>query len=258
MKLVSIIIPFKDNINFLFEALNSVFNQTFKRYQIILIYDNENKNDLKKINEFISRKNISKKFSIKIIINKKNLGAGLSRNKGIKLSNTKFVAFLDSDDTWHKDKLKDQIKFMKKFNLIISHTSYNIINKFGKKISIRKANKILGYKEILNSCDVGLSTVMINLNFLKNYKIYFPKIKTKEDYVLWLKILKIIPNFNGLNKNLTNYRRRKDSLSSKNITNLINGYLVYRIYLNMSVVESIYRLIILALNFLKKKIRYDL
>ena len=258
MSLVSIIIPYYQNTHHLFLALDSIFKQTYKKFNILIIYDNKDKTDLKKINKFILKKNSNKKFSIKIVINKKNLGAGESRNKGIKISKTKYIAFLDSDDIWHKNKLKFQIDFMNKNKAVISHTSYNVIDELGIKISSRKSKKILTFSEIINSCDIGLSTVMINLKFLKKNKLFFPKIKTKEDYVLWLRILKIIPNIKGLDKNLTSYRKRKNSLSSKNITNIINGYLVYRVYLRMNLLESIYRLIILSLNFLRKKIKYDI
>ena len=77
------------------------------------------------------------------------------------------------------------------------------------------------FKDILNSCDIGLSTVMIDSKFLKKNNLKFPKIKTKEDYVLWLKILKKIPYIKGINKNLTDYRKRKDSLSSNIFASLL-------------------------------------
>ena len=110
--LVSVIIPFYKNNQLLMNAINSVINQKFKNFEIIIINDNnieKNINFLKKI------KKISKK--IKIIYNKKNLGAGLSRNKGIKLSKGKYIAFLDSDDEWMKNKLSEQINIMKKKNI---------------------------------------------------------------------------------------------------------------------------------------------
>ena len=112
MSLVTIIIPYKNNLKYLFLSLESVFVQTFRKFKILIIYDDEDKSDLLKIKKFISKKNIKNKFSIKILVNKKNLGAGLSRNIGIKFSKTKYVAFLDSDDLWHKDKLKIQLKYM--------------------------------------------------------------------------------------------------------------------------------------------------
>ena len=111
---VTIIIPYKKNLRYLFSALKSVFNQTFKNYLINIIYDNENKKDLYEIKKFLKKENLKKKNLIKILVNKKNIGAGYSRNKGINKCKTKYIAFLDSDDRWTKDKLKSQIYFMEK------------------------------------------------------------------------------------------------------------------------------------------------
>tara|TARA_Y100000389_G_scaffold193587_1_gene222507 strand:+ start:365 stop:1144 length:780 start_codon:yes stop_codon:yes gene_type:complete len=252
VSLVTIIIPYKNNLKYLFLALESVFFQTYKKFKILIIYDDEDKSDLMHIKKFISKKKIKRNFSIKIVVNKKNLGAGESRNIGVKFSKTKYIAFLDSDDIWHKNKLRLQLNFMEKYQVVISHTSYSIIDESGKNISYRKAKNILSFKDMLNSCDIGLSTVMLNLKFLKNNNLKFPKIKTKEDYVLWLKILKKILFIKGLNKRLTNYRRRKNSLSSNSVVNIINGYKVYKDYMNMGYFESFYRLLILSFNYLKK------
>ncbi len=252
MSLVTIIIPYKNNLKYLFLALRSIFFQTYKKYKILIIYDDENTSDLLHIKKFISKKRLKQKFYIKIIVNKKNLGAGLSRNVGIKLSKSKYVAFLDSDDLWDKNKLKLQLNFMYKYKIPISHTSYNIINELGKKIAIRKSKKKLYFKNLLNSCDIGLSTVMVDLLFLKKNNLKFPKITTKEDYVLWLTILKKISYIRGIEKSLTSYRKSKRSLSSNKITSIINGYRVYKDYMNMGYLESVYRLLILSLNYLKK------
>ncbi len=257
MSLVTVIIPYKNNLSYLFLALESVFLQSYKKFQILIIYDDENKNDLKYIKKYLSKKKIFES-SVKIIDNKKNLGAGLSRNIGIKYSKSKYIAFLDSDDVWHKNKLKTQLNFMRRFKIPFSHTSYNIINELGKKISFRKAQKKLSYNQILNSCDIGLSTVMIELKFLKKFKLKFANISTKEDYILWLNISKKISFIMGLNKNLTNYRKRKNSLSSNIFLNLTNGFRVYKEFMKMGNLKSFYRLLILSLYFLRKRFIYDL
>ena len=122
-----------------------------------------------------------------------------------------------------------------------------------KKFQKEKQKKKLYFKNLLKSCDIGLSTVMIDLKFLKKNNFKFPSIKTKEDYVLWLKILKKISFIKGVNSSLTNYRKRKKSLSSNKMTSIINGYRVYKDYLNMGYFESFYRLLILSLNSLRKK-----
>ena len=252
MSLVTVIIPYKNNLKFLFLALEYVFFQTYKKFRILIIYDDEDRSDLLHINKSISKKRVKQNYSIKVILNKKNLGAGESRNKGIKFSKSKYIAFLDSDDLWNKNKLKFQLDFMIKHQLPITHTSYIIINELGKKIALRKSKKIIHFKNILNSGDIGLSTVIIEKKFLKKNNLKFPKISTKEDYILWLRILKKIPYIRGVDKNLTNYRKRKNSLSSNILVSLINGYKVYRNYMKMGHIESFYRLLILSINYLKK------
>ena len=124
-----------------------------------------------------------------------------------------------------------------------------------KIISTRIARKKITFEQLIKSCDIGLSTVILNSKFIKKNKYYFPKIKTKEDFVLWLKIAKNIKFMKGINKKLTYYRKNEYSLSSNKLTSLINGYKVYRNYMNYNVINSIYCLIILSLNFLKKNLK---
>ena len=115
---VSIIIPYKDNIKYLFSALNSTLKQTYKNFEVIIIYDDENKADLKNIRKYLKMNHTKKLPKVSIEINNRNLGAGHSRNKGIRKSKTKYVAFLDSDDLWAKNKLKTQIEYMEKYQCV--------------------------------------------------------------------------------------------------------------------------------------------
>ena len=107
MALVSVIIPYYKKRSFIEKTLSSVLNQTFQDFEVILIYDDENKNDL-----IFLKKVINDNPKIKIIENEKNLGAGLSRNKGIEKSLGSIIAFLDADDCWFPQRLEKQIKFM--------------------------------------------------------------------------------------------------------------------------------------------------
>ena len=86
---------------------------------------------------------------------------------------------------------------------------------------------------------------------IKN-KFLFPRIKTKEDYVLWLKIIKKIKTIRGLNNKLSYYRVTEGSLSSNKFISLINGYKVYRLYMNFGLIKSLFYLLILSINSLKK------
>ena len=155
---ISVIIPFYDNFNLLQKAIYSVQSQSFKNYELIIIYDNpEDKENIKLLKEFVKKK------KIKVLINNKNLGAGLSRNKGIRKAKGEFVAFLDSDDIWRKNKLQIQYNYMKKNNLSISHTSYDLFDENNRFLQKRLAKK-LNYFDLLKSCDIGLSTVMVKKN----------------------------------------------------------------------------------------------
>ena len=109
MNLISVIIPFYKKKNFIKKTIDSVLNQTHDNFEIIIIYDDPEKKDLEYLKNLFGE---NKK--IKIIINNKNLGAGLSRNIGIDQSKGDYIGFLDADDIWHKNKVQTQISFMKK------------------------------------------------------------------------------------------------------------------------------------------------
>ena len=122
--LVSIIIPYYNDKKYIFRSVSSALNQSYKNIEIIII-DNENSLISKKILMDISKK--SKK--IKILSNKKKVNlAGVGRNIGIKNSRGRYVSFLDSDDYWSKDKLKIQIKEIKKQNADVLFTSFKAVN----------------------------------------------------------------------------------------------------------------------------------
>ncbi|ETA70196.1 glycosyltransferase family 2 protein [Candidatus Pelagibacter ubique] len=251
---VTIIIPYKNNLEYLFIALKSIFKQSYKNFKILIVYDDEDKTDLFKIKKFFKNTLFKRKISYKIIVNKYSLGAGYARNVGIKKSNTKYLAFLDSDDIWDKNKLNIQINFMEKNNILFSHTSYHVINSNNKIISSRSARKEMIFKDLIKSCDIGLSTVIVGSSLLSKDKLMFPRIKTKEDYVLWLQIVKKIKTIRGLDIKLTYYRKTKNSLSSNKLLSLINGYKVYRNYMNYGLIKSLFYLFILSINSLKKTI----
>ena len=245
MDLISIIIPYYKKREFILETLNSINNQSYKNYEILIIYDDENTNDLKYLNELIKEKK-----NIRILINKKNSGAGMSRNNGIINAKGEFIAFLDSDDYWHNDKLLKQLNFMIDEKINFSHTSYYVVDKKKKITSIRTSRDILNYQDLLRSCDVGLSTVMVRKKLLEDN--IFPDLTTKEDFVLWLNILKTGEKLVGINEPLTFWRKSNDSLSSNNFQKIIDGYRVYRKYMKMNVFLSLYYLFILSLNSLIK------
>ena len=142
---------------------------------------------------------------------------------------------------------------MKKLNFDFSFTAYEIINEQGKVIGHRNAKKKIEFNNLLKSCDIGLSTVIMNKKTFLNKELRFAHLKTKEDFVLWLKISKSGLKLYGLNEKLSSWRKSPQSLSSSSIQKLIDGYRVYRIYLNYSIFKSFIYLLILSLNFILKR-----
>lgn len=247
MDFISIIIPYFKKKNFIKNTLRSVYFQSYKNFEALIIYDQKDISDFNYIKDLVSS---DKRF--KIINNKKNYGVSYSRNRGIRYAKGKYIAFLDADDSWKKDKLKLQYNFMKKNKLLFTHTSYAILN--DKKIIIGKmiAKDQLNYSDLLKSCDIGLSTVMFDSKI--KHQFYFPNIKTKEDYSLWLKISKTIP-INGLDKILTYWKKSKNSLSSDLFESIKNGFLVYYKHEKKPFLISLIYLFILSYYSLIKKVK---
>ena len=246
MPLISIIIPYYKKKKFISRCLRSVFKQSYSNYEVILIYDDE---DIKDYLYIMSFKKIYKKLHI--IKNTKKRGAGEARNIGIQFAKGAYIAFIDSDDVWHREKLKVQITLMKKNNWVISHTSYKIINQNNITTNTRRA-KNLNFNNLIRSCDIGLSSVVIKKSLFNN-KIKFPNLKTKEDYVLWLKIAKKGIIIHGISKALMKWQKSNNSLSSNTVRKLFDGYSVYKIYMNFSMIKSFYSLLVLSYNFIVKK-----
>ena len=246
MCIASIIIPYYKKKLFIKKTIDSILKQSFNKFEILIIYDDENKDDLSYI-----KKIVNSDRRIKLIINKKNLGAGRSRNVGIKFSKGEFLCFIDADDIWKKNKLKEQINLMKKNNYFISHTSYEIVNEDDQKIGYRKARTFKSYRELLTSCDVGLSTVIIKKSIFHN-NLKFPDLKTKEDFVLWLKILKKGFTIHALKKNLTSWKKTKNSLSSSTYQKLKDSFTLYNRYMKFNFFKSLIYTFILSINFIFK------
>jgi teichuronic acid biosynthesis glycosyltransferase TuaG len=244
--LVSIIIPYYKKKSFFQKTIDSVKKQSYKNYEIILIYDDKSKLDLLFVKKVL--KNIKNK---KIIINKRNLGVAISRNRGILISKGKFLSFLDADDIWKKNKLIKQIKFMKLNKLDFSYSDYSIINEKDTLIKKIKSPKLIKFKDLLFSCDIALSSVIINSNLLKNEK--FPNIKTKEDYLLWLKLSQKNVKMMSVGKNLISWRKTKNSLSSSTEQKLKDAFVVYKKYLKFGFFTSIILIIFLSINSITKR-----
>ena len=246
-EIVSIITPLFNSATFIEETIESVISQTYNDWEMIIIDDCSNDGSLELV------KDIAKDdLRIRLISLKNNLGPSNARNEGIKQACGRYIAFLDSDDLWHKDKLEKQIKFMQKNHYAFTYTGFEKINEGGKVIgAIIPFKKEVCYYDLLKSNHIGCLTVMIDLKIL-GYKMYMPDIKKRQDQGLWLEILKEIDKAYCLNKILGKYRIRKDSISINKIANIKFQWQLYRELEKLSIIQSFYYMLWYAYYGIRK------
>ena len=247
MPFVSIILPYYRKINYIKKTINSILNQSFKDFEIILIYDDEDLHDL-----FLIERDFKKNPKIKIIKNSKNLGAGISRNIGIKHAKGKIIAFVDSDDFWQPEKLERQTKFMQENNYDFTFCNYDKVVSSEKTINVKSPKSVLNYNDLLGSNEIGLSTVQLNRKIV--FPELFPPLKTKEDYVAWLKITKNNINAYNFPHSLVIWNKTENSLSSNYYQKLSDGFKVYIKYEKFNLIKALYYLLLLSINSIKRKI----
>ncbi len=245
---LSIILTYFKKKKYIKQTLNSIIGQSFKRHELIIIYDQIDTSDIAYI-----KKILKNRIRYKIILNKRNLGVGKSRNIGIKNSKGRYIAFCDADDVWHKKKSETQLKIMRENDLNFSHSDYNLINTNNKIIGRMKVKKILSYNDLLKSCDIALSSVIIKRSILKK-SLRFGHTKTKEDYLLWLRISKISKIY-GINKKLLYWRKTKNSLSSNTLQKFYDAFNVYNQTENKNFLLTSYYVFRLSIYYVIKKIR---
>ena len=245
--LISIIITYYKKKLFLKKTIKSILKQTYKNYELIFVYDDEDKSDLIFIKNVLIK--VDKK---KIIVNKKNLGVAKSRNIAIRNSKGEYLAFIDSDDIWKKNKLEKQLSFMRNKLIEFSFTSFKIINEKDRIIKTREVVCDADYSKLLKSNFIGLNTVMVKRKLLS--KMYFPALKTQEDYALWLKLARKGYKLKHFNQVLSYWRETKNSLSSNKIYKLRDAFKLYYFYEKKNFIFSIYSVLVLTYNKIIKSL----
>lgn len=234
--LVSIIMPLYNSENYIEDTLKSIISQSYNNFEVLITDDLSKDNGANIVLKYMNNDPRIKLFKLD-----KNSGAAVARNNSIKEAKGKYIAFLDSDDLWKKDKLKNQIQFMEKNNYSFTFSKYEEILEDGSK-----TNKIIGvlneisYKTALYYNPIGCLTAIYNVEKLG--KIYMPLIRKRQDYALWLKILKKTKGY-GLNENLAEYRVRKNSMSANKIEMIKWHWKLYREIEKLSIINSIFHII---------------
>ena len=248
--LVSIIVPVYNSEKFIEDTINTVKQQTYKKWELILVNDCSTDNSKK-----IIKKYVEEDERIKLINLEKNSGAAIARNTGIDNAKGRYIAFLDADDLWNKEKLEKQIKFMKDNDYEFTYTSYEFANEYGipngKKVI---AKKVLNYKYILKNNIISTITVMFDIEKIDKELIKMPNIQYVEDTATWWKILRNGHTAYGISDLYSYYRRTPKSNSVNKFRTQKFLWRVYRKNENLSFVYSLYCLMFKNLNAIFRRL----
>lgn len=241
---VDIILPVYNSESFIHKTIHSILNQSYNNWRLLIINDCSTDGTNNILNK-IYKKN---KKNILIFQNAKNFGQAYSRNFGLKKATSKFVAFIDADDIWKRNKLKDQIQFMINNNYNFTYTNYQIISKKVKKII--NPPSIYNYSKFIYNTSIATSTVVINNKFFKNIK--FNNFRLCEDYAYKCKLLKKTEFAYKLNKVNSFYRLRNDSLQSDRLKVLFYVWWINKKINKISFFKNFMSLLLISFNSIKK------
>ena len=230
---ISIITPSYNSSKYLNETIDSVLNQTFQDWEWLITDDCSTDNSV----EILEKQNDSR---IKVFKTEKNGGAGHARNISLENATGRFITFLDADDFWEPNFLEEMVNFLKSENAELAYSTYSRCdeNLNPTEIGNFEADTIVNFNNVLKTCRLSLLASMYDSKRVG--KFYFPEGTKREDHVMWLELLKKIPQGKPLKKTLSKYRMLPNSVSRNKSNIMKDQYLVYKDYMKFSTLKSLY------------------
>lgn len=229
---VSIIMPSYNTAQYIGQTIDSVLAQTYTDWELIIVDDCSQDNTDEVVGSY-------KDSRIRYIKNEVNSGAAESRNRALREAGGRYIAFLDSDDLWDKDKLKTQLSFMQENSYAFTYTDYRIVymdNSLADHI-ITGPKRVSKWK-LYCYCYFFTSTVLYDRSVVGLIQI--ADLKKNNDYAMWFQAAEKTDMYR-LPHCLSYYRRRRDSISSGNKLKLIrHHYILYREGLGKGVIPSLF------------------
>jgi teichuronic acid biosynthesis glycosyltransferase TuaG len=246
--LVSIITPSYNSARFINECVSSVLEQTYTNWELIIVDDASSDNSRELI------KNIAAGDKrIKFAFLTENIGAAGARNIALEMSEGRYIAFLDSDDLWKKEKLTKQIDFMQSNDVSFSFSSYEPMSENGMEIFKEiKAPLKINYNSFLKNTIIGCLTVVLDKQKIGDVKM--PNLRTSQDMALWLSIMKGGVTAFGIDQSLAYYRIVGDSNTSNKFKVIKGVWGIYRNEEGFGCVKSTWYFLNYAFNAVKKRI----
>jgi len=239
--LISIIIPTYNAEKYFLCTIQSVLNQTYQNWEMIIVDDCSSDNTFELALKFTTTDSRIKVFKLE-----KNSGPAIARNMAIESAQGRYIAFLDSDDLWLPEKLEKQIKFMQEMDIAFSFTAYEKINEAGRPFQSFGVPQKISYPGLLKTCFIGCLTAIYDTEKLG--KAYMPTNTKREDFATWLTILKKVEYAYGLQEVLAQYRVYGRQTSARKIRMAFENWYLYRHIEKLSLMQSSYYFAHYAVN----------
>ncbi len=232
-ELVSVIMPTYNASRYVADSIESVLNQTYEHLELLIADDNSTDEETLRLLAYYEEKD----ERVKVFRLKENSGPGVARNTGISAAKGRYIAFCDSDDRWMPDKLERQLAYMQQEGCALCCSSYIICNSDGKECGICIAPETITYKMMLKDNKVGCLTAIYDTQLLGE-KYYMPTLRKRQDWGLFLKIIKKCKQAKAITAPLAYYRIRKGSVSQSKIYLIKYNARVYQEVLGFSTIKS--------------------
>ena len=243
--LISIIMAAYNAEHTIEEAINSVINQTYTNWELIVVNDCSSDNTVNLVENFCKND-----IRIKLINNVKNCGVSKTRHNGLEKTNGDWIAILDSDDFWSPDKLEKQVNLQLTSCAELLYTGSSFMDENSRKMSwILSVPVKVNYQQLLKQNIISNSSVLVKKNLYENFEAMGDNMH--EDFACWLKILRTGICAYGVNEPLLTYRVSINSKSGNKFKSFVMNWKTYR-YIGLNILESVYYMFFYTINGIKK------
>lgn len=246
--LVSVITPLYNCEKYVSGTIQSVIDQTFTHWEMLITDDKSTDKSYSVAQSWLDKDDRIKLFQLE-----ENRGAAAARNHSIEHATGRYIAFLDSDDRWMPQKLEKQIKFMTDNDYPITYTRMEVVSESGEKKNDFRFMPKVYYQKMLCKNHIPNSTAVYDTSHFG--KVYAPNLRKRQDYAMWLYLLRQVPYAYGLGEVLCIYTERKESVSSNKLRLLKDNYQMFRNTQGFSVIKSLFLVSINAFEKVKGVLR---
>lgn len=218
---VSIVMPSYNAARFILPSIASVVAQTFTDWELLIVDDASRDDTVEQILAHCQHES-----RVRLIVLAQNQGAAVARNTAIEAARGRYIAFLDCDDQWLPEKLEVQLRFMGQTGSPFTFTAYEKVRETGEQVAVVGVPQRTTYHSMLKTSVVGCSTAMYDSHYFG--KVLMPLVRMRQDFGLWLALLKKTSHGSGIQQVLVRYNVRADSISSNKRNAALYTWRVYR------------------------------